>query len=174
MIKKQVQFIDTAMDCNAQKITNHLPKLKQTIITSLKNHQYNTIRSNRKLQFYSIFKADQSSSQQLELIKNVNHRQSVAKLRCGNHDLKIETGRHCVLKISENLRICPYCSSNEVENEIHFVFLCNLHEQIRKTFFNDIILKYPEFDSLSEQNKILFLFNNIDPYICKKTRLFYF
>ena len=88
MIKKQVQFIDTAMDCNAQKITNHLPKLKQTIITSLKNHQYNTIRSNRKLQFYSIFKADQSSSQQLELIKNVNHRQSVAKLRCGNHDLK--------------------------------------------------------------------------------------
>ena len=32
-------------------------------------------------------------------------------------------------------------------------------------FFNDIILRYPEFDALSEQNKILFLFNDIDPYI---------
>ena len=63
-------------------------------MTSLKNHQYNAIRSNRKLQFYSIFKTDQRSSLQLELIKNANHKQSVAKLRCGNHDLKIETGRH--------------------------------------------------------------------------------
>ena len=33
---------------------------------------------------------------------------------------------------------------------------------------NDITLKYPEFDALSEQNKTLFLFNNIDPFICKK------
>ena len=65
-------------------------------------------------------------------------------------------------------------SSNEVENEIHFVFHCNLHEQLRKTLFNDIILKYPEFGSLNEQNKILFLFNNIDPYIYKKLGYFIF
>ena len=45
------------------------------------------------------------------------------------------------------------------------IFHCNLHGQIRKMFFNDIILRYPEFDALSEQNKILFLFNDIDPYI---------
>ena len=146
-------------------------KQKKPIMTSLKNHQHNTIRSNRKLQFYS---TDESSSSQLELIKNVNHRQSVAKLRCGNHDLKIETGRHCIPKIPENIRICPHCSSNEVENETHFVFHCNLHEQIRKTFFNDIILRYSEFDALSEQNKILFLFNNINPYICKKQGYFIF
>ena len=32
---------------------------------------------------------------------------------------------------------------------------------------SDITVKYPEFDALSErQNKTLFLFNNIDPYIC--------
>ena len=72
------------------------------------------------------------------------------------------------------MRICSHCSSNEVENEIHFVFHCNLHEQLRKTLFNDIILKYPEFGSLNEQNKILFLFNNIDPYICKKLGYFIF
>ena len=46
----------TTMDYNGQKIKNYLPKLKQTIMTSLKNHQHNAIRSNRKLQFYSIFK----------------------------------------------------------------------------------------------------------------------
>ena len=174
MNQNQDQFIGTTMDYNGQKIKNYLPKIKQTIMTSLKNHQHNAIRSNRKLQFYSIFKTDQRSSLQLELIKNANHRQSVAKLRCGNHDLKIETGRHCVPKIPESMRICSHCSSNEVENEIHFVFHCNLHEQLRKTLFNDIILKYPEFGSLNEQNKILFLFNNIDPYICKKLGYFIF
>ena len=56
MNQKRVQFIDTAMDYNAQTITNHLPKIQQTIITALKNHQRNMIRSNRKLQFYSILR----------------------------------------------------------------------------------------------------------------------
>ena len=93
---------------------------------ALKNHQFDMIRSNRKLQFYSTFKTDQSSSLQLELIKNVHHRQSVAKLRSGNHNLRIETSRHCVPKIPENLGICQNCSSREVENEIHFLFYCNL------------------------------------------------
>ena len=71
------------------------------------------------------------------------------------HDLKIETGRHCVPKIPESMRICSHCSSNEVENEIHFVFHCNLHEQIRKTLFNDI----PSLILL--MNKIKFYFSLI-------------
>ena len=69
MNQNQDQFIGTTMDYNGQKIKNYLPKIKQTIMTSLKNHQHNAIRSNRKLQFYSIFKTDQRSSLQLELIK---------------------------------------------------------------------------------------------------------
>ena len=43
---------------------------------------------------------------QIDLIKNLQHRQSVAKWRSGNHDLRIETSRHCVPKIPENVRIC--------------------------------------------------------------------
>ena len=35
-------------------------------------------------------------------------------------------------------------------------------------FFNDIILKYPDFNTLSERNTILFHFNNIYPFLCKK------
>ena len=55
---------------------------------ALKNHQFDMIRSNRKLKFYSTFKTDQSISLQLELIKNVYLQQPVAKLRSGNHDLR--------------------------------------------------------------------------------------
>ena len=41
-----------------------------------------------------MFKTDQNTCLQLELIKNAYHRQSVAKLRSGNHNLRIEIGRH--------------------------------------------------------------------------------
>ena len=95
------------------------------------------------------------------------------KLR--NHDLRVETGRHCVPNVPENLRICQNCSSSEVESEIHFLFYCNSYKCIRKTFINDIILKSdPDFNTLSERDKILFLFNNIDPFICKKLGYFIF
>ena len=45
-----------------------------------------------------MLKTDQSTSLRLELIKNVYHRKSVAKLRSGNHNLIIETGRQSVPK----------------------------------------------------------------------------
>ena len=70
---------------------------------------------------------DQSRSLLLELIKNVHHRQSVAKLRSGNHELRIEIGRHCVPKIPENLRICPF---------VHL-----MRQKIQSTFFFTVIYR---------------------------------
>ena len=90
------------------------------------------IRSNRKLVFYSSFKTDQRKSIQLDLIKNTRHRQSLAKLRSGNHNLRIETGRHCLPKIPENLRICQNCESKDIENEIHFLLECTLNKSKRE------------------------------------------
>ena len=75
-------------------------------------------------------------------------------------------------RIPENLRICQYCSFNEIENEIRFVLYCNHFENIRKQLTNDVKLKYAGFDSLGEQHKIIFLFNNVDTYVCKKLGYF--
>ena len=62
------------VDYNARTVEKNLPKIEQNIVVALKNHQFDMIRSNTKLQFYSTFKTDQSISLQLELIKNVYHR----------------------------------------------------------------------------------------------------
>ena len=40
---------------------------------ALRNLKIESLWSNRKLEFYSMFKSDQSTSLQLELIKNVYH-----------------------------------------------------------------------------------------------------
>ena len=99
------------------------------------------IRSNRKLNFYTIFKTDVSKSEYLEHITNPKHRKAVAKLRSGNHNLRIESGRHCTPKIPEHLRICHYCHSNEIENETHFLLYCNRYKDIRQTVMHDVKLK---------------------------------
>ena len=85
--------------------------------------------TNNKLQFYSSFKMTRDASVQIDLIKNLQQSgQSLAKWRSVNHDLRIETGRHCVPKIPENVRICQHCSSNNIENKLHIIFDCrSLH-----------------------------------------------
>ena len=77
-------------------------------------------------------------------------------------------------KLPENLRICKNCSSNQVENEVHFLLHRDSYSCIRKTLLNDILSKYFIFNTLNDQDKILFLFNNVDHYICKKNWLLWF
>ena len=149
-------------------IKNNLQKIKSQISNHLKRHQLELIRSNKKLCFYSIFKTDVSKSDYLEQIKNLKHRRVVAKLRSGNHSLRIESGRHCVPKLPESLRICQHCRSNQN----HFLFHCDRYNTIRQQITNDIVLKYPSFDLLNDTDKTIFLFNNVDSFICKKLGYF--
>ena len=88
--------------------------------------------------------------------------------------LRVETGRHTVPKTPENLRICSFCHSDEVENEYHFLFSCTFYEEIRKKIFLEIHEKYSHFNSLDNTSKILFLFNSVDPFICRSTAAFVF
>ena len=44
--------------------------------------------------------------------------------------------------------------------------------ELRQQFTNDIKMKFTNFDLLIDHNKIIFLFNNVDNYICKKLGYF--
>ena len=65
-----------------------------------------------------------------------------------------------------------YCSSNEVENEEHFVLNCSRYNTIRKSLIDYIVRNYSDFSSLDANQKIIFLFNNIDAFLCKKLGYF--
>ena len=115
-------FNKTIQTNDIPTIKNNLQNLKCHISNNLKRYQLEIIRSNRKLCFYSIFKTDVSKSHYLEQIRNLKHRRAVAKLRSGNYNLRIESGRHCIPKLPEYLRICQHCRSNQIENESHLHF----------------------------------------------------
>ena len=70
--------------------------------------------------------------------------------------------------------VCSFYHSDEVENEYHFLFSYPFYETIRKKIFLDIHEKYSHFNSLDNTSKILFLFNSVDPFICRSTAAFVF
>ena len=72
------------------------PNWELTIREELSSHQYNLIRNDKKLKFYSIFKNDCHKSDCLNIITNVTHKKTLNKFRLGNHRLQIEMGRHTV------------------------------------------------------------------------------
>jgi len=57
-------------------------------------------------------------------------RVAVAKLRVSSHMLRIESG------IEKAERTYIYCTSNDIEDEFHFVIKCYFYNDIRIRFIN--------------------------------------
>ena len=62
-------------------------------------------------------------SESINHIRNPEHKCIAFKVRIGNHNLKIKTGRFTILKTLEDLRICDHCRLNSVENEMHIFII---------------------------------------------------
>ena len=149
--------------------SSFLSQIRSSLNKRITQHQLNLIKCNKKLKFYSQFRTDCHKADCLNPINNPLHKKTLNKFRLGNHQLLIETGRHTNPKTPENLRICPFCHLNEVENETHFIFSCQLYNSLSSKFFADVNERYPIFNALDNNLKIIFLFNNIDPFICRRT-----
>ena len=52
------------------------------------------------------------------------------------------------------------------------MFSCTLYDELRDKFVNEITEKYNFFKGVDVRSKILFLFNNIDPFACKSVAAF--
>ena len=62
-------------------------------------------------------------------LPNYDIRKIIAKIRCSDHMLEIEKGRH--RKIPREERVCKVCNDNEVETEDHFLTKCKLYDNIK-------------------------------------------
>ena len=61
-------------------------------------------------------------------------RSLLAKLRSGTLPLAIETGRYTRTPVDE--RLCRSCDSNAIETEFHFLFECDMYNDLREQFIN--------------------------------------
>ena len=74
-------------------------------------------RGGNKLRTYNSIKLGFSIELYLLIIKYKEVRRIISKLRCGNYDLMIKTGRYKKQPVEE--RVCPKC--NCVEDEVNFL-----------------------------------------------------
>ena len=82
----------------------------------------NSIR-NSKLRTYKMFESKLAMEDYLINLHDFESRTIVAKFRCIDHTLMIETGRHNEIDLEE--RICKMCFQKRVEDERHVLLECH-------------------------------------------------
>ena len=137
-------------------------------------HWKSLLQNSKKLTFYRSFKTDYEVEDYLNIIQNFEQRRQFTKFRISNHKLAIEAGRYSNQYVQSDQRICVYCTSNEIECEMHMLFKCPIYNEFRENFYRllekeMIINKRNENDLLqnlmsSNNSKIIIL---LSKFICK-------
>ena len=67
-------------------------------------------------------------------------RNTIARFRSSSHDLEVERGRWKPkdMRIPRVARLCQCCSLNLVEDEMHFLFDCQLYYEVRGEFYQEL------------------------------------
>jgi hypothetical protein len=87
--------------------------------------------------------------QYLNIINIPKYRYALTRLRVASHRLQIEVGRwHRPVSVPINERKCLYCQ--KLEDEFHFLFECNLYNNIRKKFIPTYYYTRPNMYKLIE------------------------
>lgn len=122
-------------------------------------------KGRNKLRTYGMFKSVCETEVYCKMILPLRHRAALAKFRCGVAPLQIEIGRFENRPLEE--RKCPFC--NEVESEMHVLLFCSLYDDFRIELFNRALAIKSDFNTLTAENMLIFLFSNQDMirYIAK-------
>ena len=82
----------------------------------------------------------------------------------------IEVGRHYRPKLEKEMRICPLCLL-EVEDEMHFLIRCKIHEPLRKPIFAQCTESTPQFKHYSAEEKFIYIMTNSSMMMGNVSRL---
>ena len=70
----------------------------------------------------------------------------------------IEKGRHCKPKLPIEQRLCTLCDCQAVEDENHFLCVCNAYDDLRKDFI-DVCISLG-FHGIQNNFNLQYLLNN--------------
>ena len=134
----------------ADKIGNH-NKFKKATKYALENGFQNWWKNAlndpdlSRLLFYKKMKSEFGMESYFK-ISGFQQRRHISKLRCSDHALEIEKGRHKKgnTRTQAHERVCTICKNGHVEDEEHFLLKCGAYKSIRKMY------KFENFKEASE------------------------
>ena len=62
----------------------------------------------------------------IHTVKNVKHRQAVARFRISAHRFPVEVGRYA--NVEHKKRLCAICNSDDIGDEYHYFINCKNHK----------------------------------------------
>lgn len=110
-----------------------------------------------KLRTYVTFKNNIGVEEYVTSNISRKNRSMMAQLRCGTLKLKIEVGRYHRIPVEQ--RLCEMCNCNQVEDEKHFLFRCELYKDIRNSWYEKIERENSEFKNLDVNEKLKYVMN---------------
>ena len=119
---------------NLIETTSNSKKFKLALKTNARKY-YKSLWETRiksqdlaRLQFYQKLKNDFTPAKYVDL-PSFKMRKTIAKVRCSNHCLEIEKGRH--QNITREDRTCNMCTDKVIEDEEHFLTKCKPYEHLK-------------------------------------------
>ena len=142
---------------NVMSKTDIIKNVEKNLFSKQATHWERDVELQSKLRFYRIFKEELSVEKFVTINLPISHRSILSQLRYGILPLKVETGRYSNMPLND--RICQFCTMNVVESELHFLFYCPLCQVPRETFHTSMNTLFPNFDLLSDKEKLKNLFS---------------
>ena len=166
--QKHLQSINCSHFLNNDYSTRHMittcEKQYLNVFTDNWKNELSRERARRgngqnKLRTYRTYKSSFETETYVKVLMPFAWRSSIAKFRTGVAPLRLETGRYEGLAV--NQRTCFNCNES-VESEQHVLLNCPLYEDLQQTMFNQAFNINSGFYSLSDEEKLIFLFTSKD------------
>ena len=145
--------------------------IKQRLLDSYKQSWYSDINNSNRLETYCRFKHNFNFEKYLDTITDSKLRRELSKFRLSSHQLAIEKGRYN--NTPRDQRKCTCCNQNVIENEYHFLLVCQAYRQLRLKYFKPYFCSFPtlnKFDILMTSNSNVTLLN-ISKYLLHASKL---
>jgi len=132
----------------------------------------NALRESGSLYLYKDFKTNFEFETYLNLPSS-KFRVALTRLRLSSHKLRVETDRYLQNRTERHQRYCLICNKRDIEDEYHFILVCDKYKEIRLRYIKPYYHRNPsvhKFNKLmqTQNRKIL---KNIGEYIYESLAL---
>ena len=132
----------------------------QQELTLIYEREWQTLVDKKpKLRLYRELKTVPGPERYVQLNIPSQQRSLLAQLRFGILPLHIETGRFVNLRAHE--RICQQCNNQDIEDEMHFLFSCELYQVEREKFLQTLHRDCPETVTMNHIKLLQYCFQNV-------------
>ena len=164
---QQSGFNDVWLFPCSVNIKQFTPILRSRLIDMYINEWHRDTANRSSLVLYRNIKSSFTRSDYLDIMKIPKFRNVLAKFRLSSHELNVEQGRYRNIQRIE--RKCSFCNLDEEEDEYHFILVCPLYNNLRKTYFRKYFYIRPSVYKLTKllNSSNLRVLNNLSLFCIK-------